>query len=409
MSKTVLLIIPTRTYRAAAFLEAARRLEMEVVVASDEGSTLSHLHPEREIVIDLNDPVAAAQSCVRRRSIRPLDAVVPVDDGAVLAAAHIAQSLGLRGNRVRAVTATRDKWVLRERLRSGVDASSQPGWWLWPEGADPGPVEFPAVVKPLDQAASRGVIRVDDRAQLLEAGERIRRNLAADPACSKLKEGTPLLVEEFVPGPEVAVEAVLADGEVTFLAVYDKPEALDGPYFEETVYTVPSELPEPRLAQVAEVVRSAIGTLGLTQGPVHAELRLGRTQPWLIDLASRSIGGRCSSVLHFRSGRSLEEILLSAALGEDLGDLGLEAGTRGVMMMPIPKAGTLVSVEGRERVLSLPGVDKVEITVPVGGRIVPLPEGDRYLGFIFAHGRDAQTVTSRLRAAYRDLGIVIEG
>ena len=406
MSRRVLLILPTRTYRAAAFLEAARRLQLEVVVASEEGSTLGHLHPGQELVIDLDDPVAAARCVADRAGGLQFDAVVPVDDGAVLAAAHITQRLGRRGSPVGAVAVTRSKLALRERLQAG--RVGQLRWWLWPAGADPGPVEFPAVIKPLDQAASRGVIRVDDLPQLLEAGERIRRALAADPPCTTAGEGIPLLVEEFVAGPEVAVEGVLVAGSLRVLAVFDKPEPLDGPFFEETVYTVPSELPKVRLSQVARAVQAATRALGLTDGSVHAELRLGGKRPCVIDLASRSIGGRCSAVLHFRSGRSLEEIVLLAALGEELGDLELEVGTRGVMMMPIPGAGTLHSVGGREKVLGLPGIDAVEVSVPLGGRIVPLPEGDRYLGFIFAHGRDSQTVTARLRAAYRDLEIVIQ-
>jgi biotin carboxylase len=405
MSRRVLLILPTRTYRAAAFLAAARRLELEVVVASEEGSTLGHMHPEQELVIDLDDPVGAAQLVADRSVGRQLDAVVPVDDGAVLAAAHIAQRLGLRGNPVDAVAATRSKLALRERLQAGGEG--QLGWWLWPDGEAPGPVKFPAVVKPLDQAASRGVIRVDDHLQLLRAGERIRRALAFDPACTTEWQGTPLLVEEFVAGPEVAVEGVLVNGTLLALAVYDKPEPMDGPFFEETVYTVPSELRDGRMVQVLAAVQGAARAVGLTDGSVHAELRLGRERPCVIDLASRSVGGRCSAVLHFRSGRSLEEIVLLAALGEELGDVELEVGTRGVMMMPVPMAGTLISVPGREMVLGLPGVDGIEVSVPLGGRIVPLPEGDRYLGFIFAHGQDSREVTARLRTAYRELGIVI--
>jgi len=406
MPRRVLLILPTRTYRARAFLEAARRLELEVVVASEEGSTLGHLRPDQELVIDLDDPAAAAQVVADRSRGWQIDAVVPVDDGAVLAAAHIAARLGRRGSPVLAVAATRNKLALRERLQAGL--VDQVKWWLWSDGTAPGPVEFPAVVKPLDQAASRGVIRVDDLPQLLDAGARIRRALAVAPDCRQSPEGTSLLVEEFVAGPEVAVEGVLVNGALVVLAVYDKPEPLDGPFFEETVYTVPSELPESRLVQVGEAVQAATRALGLTDGSVHAELRLGGGRPFVVDLASRSIGGRCSAVLHFRSGRSLEEILLLSALGEDPGEVQLEGGTRGVMMMPIPQAGTLVSIAGREEVLGLPGVDGIEVSVPLGGQLVPLPEGDRYLGFIFAHGGDSRAVSARLRAAYRDLRIVIE-
>jgi biotin carboxylase len=406
MTKRVLLVLPTRSYRAAAFLAAARRLSLEVVIASDEGSTLSHLHPGQEVIIDFADPVAAAVVAAELVSRNPLDAVVPVDEGGVLVAAQVAERLGLRSSPVSAVAASRNKLVLRKRLQdAGV---SQPRWWPWPEGESVAPVEFPVLVKPLDQAASRGVIRVEDEPHLLAAGNRVRRMLRSDPECAARGDSISLLVEEFVAGPEVAVEAVLVDGELRPLAVYDKPEPLDGPFFEETIYTVPSELARAQQERVFAALGSATRALGLTEGAVHAEFRLGGSHPALIDLASRSIGGRCSGVLHFRSGRTLEEIVLLAALGEDVGDLELDGRARGVMMLPIPRSGTLRSVPGREAVLAMPGVEEVQLAVPVGGQVMAWPEGDRYLGFIFAGGPDATSVAAELRVAYRQLGIVIE-
>ena len=406
MGKRVLLVLPTRSYRAAAFLEAARRLSLELVIASEEGSTLSHLHPEQELTIDFANPAAAAAAAAERASRNPVQAVVSADEAGVLVAAHIAERLGLRSSSVRAVAATRNKSVLRERLQeSGV---SQPRWWPWPEDQRLTAVRYPAVVKPLDQAASRGVIRVDDQAQLLAAGHRIRSMLRYDPECAAPGERIPLLVEAFVAGPEVAVEALLVAGELRLLAIYDKPEPLEGPFFEETIYTVPTGLAPARQREVVAALSRAVRALGLTEGPIHAELRLGSQQPALIDLASRSIGGRCSRVLHFRSGRTLEEIVLLAALGEDPGDLDLDGRARGVMMLPIPKSGTLRSVPGRDQARAVPGVEQVELTVPVGTRLTSWPEGDRYLGFIFASGSDTGSVAEGLRLAYSKLGMVIE-
>jgi biotin carboxylase len=406
MSKRVLLVLPTRSYRAAAFLTAARRLSLEVVVASEEGSTLSHLHPDQEVMVDFADPPGAAAVAAELASRNPLQAVVPADEAGVLVAAHIAARLGLRGNSVRAVAATRDKLVLRERLEeAGV---TQPRWWLWADQESPPRVQFPAVVKPLDQAASRGVIKVEDRTQLLAAGQRVRSMLLADPECASPAASIPLLVEEFVAGPEVAVEALLVAGEMRLLAIYDKPEPLDGPFFEETIYTVPSALAPARQGEVVAALEIVVRALGLSEGAIHAELRLSGAQPALIDLASRSIGGRCSRVLHFKSGRTLEEILLLAALGEDPGNLELDGRARGVMMLPIPKSGTVRSIPGREAVLAMAGVEEVELTVPVGGRVASWPEGDRYLGFIFASGSDPGSVAGELRLANSKLGLVIQ-
>ncbi len=402
----MLLVLPTRSYRAAAFLAAAQRLSLEVAIASEEGSTLSHLHPDQEVVIDFADPAAAVAVATELATRNPFQAVIPADEAGVLVAAHIAEQLGLRSSPLKAVAATRNKLVLRERLQeAGV---SQPRWGLWIEGDSPPPVEFPAVVKPLDQAASRGVIRVEDPKQLLAAGRRVRSMLRTDPKCATPANSVSLLVEEFVAGPEVAVDALLVAGATRLLAIYDKPDPLDGPFFEETIYTVPTALAPARQAKVLAALERVVRTLGLSEGAIHAELRLGGDQAALIDIASRSIGGRCSRVLHFRSGRSLEEILLLAALGEDPGELELESRARGVMMLPIPKSGTLRSVSGREAVLAMPGVDQVEVTVPVGGRVVSWPEGDRYLGFIFASGPDPASVAGELRLAYGKLGLLIQ-
>jgi len=406
MGKRVLLVLPNRSYRAAVFLEAARRLSLELVIASEEGSTLGHLHPEQELIIDFANPAAAAAAAAETASRNPFQAVVPADEAGVLVAAHIAQRLGLRSSSVRAVAATRNKSVLRERLQgSGV---SQPLWWPWPEDQGLTAVQYPAVVKPLDQAASRGVIRVDDEAQLLAAGQRIRSMLRSDPECAAPSESIALLVEEFVAGPEVAVEALLVAGEMRLLAIFDKPEPLEGPFFEETIYSVPTALESARQTEVVAALGRVVRALGLTEGAIHAELRLGGGRPALIDLASRSIGGRCSRVLHFRSGRTLEEVILLAALGEDPGDLDLDGRARGVMMVPIPKSGTLRSVPGRDDALAVPGVEEVELTVPVGARLTSWPEGDRYLGFIFASGSDVGSVAQGLRLAYSKLGMVIE-
>jgi len=402
----VLLVLPTRSYRAAAFLAAARRLSLEMVVASEEGSTLGHLHPDQEVIIDFADPAGAAGVAAELASRNPFQAVVPADEAGVVVAAHIAARLGLRSNSVMAVTATRDKLVLRERLQQA--GAIQPRWWLWAEQESPPKVEFPAVVKPLDQAASRGVIKVEDQTQLRAAGQRVRSMLLADPECATPADSIPLLVEQFVAGPEVAVEALLVAGDMRLLAIYDKPVPLEGPFFEETIYTVPSTLAPARQGEVVAALEGVVRTLGLSEGAIHAELRLGRPQPVVIDLASRSIGGRCSRVLHFRSGRTLEEIILLAALGQDPGDLELDGRARGVMMLPIPKSGTLRSVPGRDAVLAMPGVDEVELTIPIGGLVASWPEGDRYLGFIFASGSDAGAVADQLRLAYSTLGLVIQ-
>ncbi len=402
----MLLVLSSRTYRATAFLAAARRLDLEVVVAREDPSTLGHLHPERELVVDLLHPEEAAGRVARLAGAARIQAVVAADEAGVIYAARLAAALGVGGNSPAAAAATRDKAQLRRLL--AARAIPQPGFALWAAGAPPPALGFPAVVKPLDQAASRGVIRVENELQLTQAGHRIRAMLAGDPDCRADHSQADLLVEEFVAGKEVAVEALLLDGELQPLAIYDKPEPLDGPYFEESIYTVPTGLSADRSAQVWRQLQNAVWALGLGTGPVHAEFRLGQGQPRLIDLASRSIGGRCSAVLHFRSGATLEELILLNALGDPPPDHELTAGGSGVMMLPIPASGRLLEVAGQERALAVPGVDRIEITVPIGGQIAAPPVGDRYLGFIFAHGADGPAAAGALRQAHAQLRVEVE-
>ena len=406
MSRAVLLVLPTRTYRAGPFLAAARRLDLEVVVASDDASTLGHLHPGRELVVDLAHPEAAASRLAQLPDPERIRAVLAVDEAGVLYAASLAAALGLGGNQPAAAAATRDKAELRRRLAG--HRLPQPRGAPRADGAPPPQLAFPVVVKPLDQAASRGVIRADDRPQMEQAGLRIRAMLAQDQICTPTPGTGELLVEEFVAGPEVAVEALLLDGELQPLAVYDKPEPLEGPYFEETIYTVPTGLGPELTSLLWKQLQEAVWALGLDSGPVHAEFRLGQGGPRLIDLASRSIGGRCSGVLRFRSGATLEELILLNALGDPLPEVELEEGGSGVMMLPIPAAGRLLQVAGQERALEVPGVDRIEITVPIGAQIAAPPDGDRYLGFIFARGADGPAAAEALRQAHALLRVEVQ-
>ena len=409
MPARVLLLLPTRTYRASAFLDAAARLRLEVVVGSDESSSLGHLMAGRQLVVDLDRPadVAAAAAAFHRE--RPLDAVVGVDEAAVLAAASVAARLGLRHSPEAAVAATRDK----RRLRAALAAAGvpQPAW----EAVEASPAAaaaagarlgFPVVVKPVDLAGSRGVIRADDPTALTAAVERIARMLAADPACDR-PATPPLVVERFCGGPEVAVEGLLDGGRLRVLAVFDKPDPLDGPFFEETLYVTPSRLAPDDLAAVERRCAEAVAALGLTEGPIHGELRLPAPgEPVVIEVAARSIGGRCSTALRFAGGESLEELILRQAAGLPQPEPHLEAAS-GVLMLPIERAGRLVTVEGLERARAVPGVESASVTIPPGEELVPLPEGDRYLGFILARGEAPAEVEAALRRAWSELDVVV--
>ena len=390
----ILLLLPTATYRAADFVTAAARLGVDVVVGSEHRQALAGPMGDRAVVVPLAGGDAALDAIAALHDRTPLDAVVAVDDQGVVVAAAAAERLGLRHNPPNAVAATRDKAAMRERL--AVASLPQPAYRIVAHGADVASaateVGYPCVVKPVSRSASQGVIRVDDAIQAAAAGIRIRAIVGDGPE--------PLLVERFVPGAEVAVEGLLLGGRLEVLAVFDKPDPMDGPFFEETIYVTPSRQPASVLADLEATVARAAAALGLREGPVHAELRIGTAGALMIlELAARSIGGLCARALRFGAGVSLEEVIIRHALGLGLDGLTRETQASGVMMLPIRSGGVLDRVSGQERALAIEGVVGVEISIASGRPVVPLPEGDRYLGFVFARGPTAQDVEDALRRA----------
>lgn len=401
----VLLLLPTATYRAPDFLAAAEALDAEVVVASDRQQALAGVMGDRAVRLDLRRPAEAADELVAHAHRSPVDAIVAVDDQGVVVAALAAARLGLPHNPPEAVAATRDKAQLRRIWEeSGI---SQPDFAVAGPDADVAAlveqVAPPCVVKPVSLSASRGVIRADDPAEGVAAAARIRAILTEEG-----QEGAPLLVESYVPGEEVAVEGLLRGGHLSTLAVFDKPDPLEGPYFEETLFVTPSRLDPVTQKTVLAAVEDAAAAVGLVEGPVHAEVRVGEDGVvWLLELAARSIGGLCARTLRFGAGISLEEVILRHALGLPLEDLSRAETASGVMMLPIPRAGRLVEVRGQDAATLLPGVVGLDISVNPGSEVRPLPEGNRYLGFLFARGDTPERVEETLRIAHRHLEVVI--
>jgi biotin carboxylase len=389
----VVLVLPTSTYRAADFIEAAKQLGASVAVVSDEAPVLGRA--DAALAVDLDDADAAAHAIAGLDDRRGVDAVVAVDDRGVLVAAHAAAALGLPHNPPAAVEATRDKVALRAAL-AGAEVA-QPSFRLAPPGHVPDDLPLPWVVKPRGLSSSTGVIRVDDLADAEATFERVR-SIAGDADAT-------LLVETFVPGPEVALEGLLRGGRLEVLAVFDKPDALDGPYFEETIYVTPSRHPTEA---VARLVQRACEAVGLREGPVHAEARLTDAGPVLLEVAARSIGGLCARTLRFGAGISLEEVILRHALGLPTDGLRRETAAAGVMMLPIPRRGTLRAVDGIDEARAVPGVVGLEITVPLGRTVQAWPEGDRYLGFLFARAETPEDVEAALREGHALLHLDID-
>jgi biotin carboxylase len=412
----VVLLIPTATYRAEDFVAAAGALGAEVVVASERRQALADTMGDRSIVVPFDRPDVAAARIVAAARRHPVDAVVGVDEAGVVPAALAAARLGLPHNPPDAVATTRDKAALRERLTlAGV---RQPRFAVAQPADDVGAlareVGLPCVVKAVGLSASRGVLRADTPEAAVAAAARIREVLATADAGAERggdvrpdPEG-PLLVESYVPGDEVAVEGLLERGRLRVLAVFDKPEPMEGPVFTETMLVTPSRGRPPGVPRGEATAAAAAAAVGLVEGPVHAELRVHDGDATVLELAARTIGGLCSRTLRFGTGLSLEEVVLRHALGLPLGDIARDRGAAGVVMLPVPRAGTFREVTGRDDALAVAGIEALDVTVSPGSEVRPLPDASRYVGFLFARAGSADAVEVALRAAWSRIGIVVD-
>ena len=341
----------------------------------------------------------------------PIDAVVGVDDDTTILATMAAKELSLPHNTIESAYATRNKHQLRKIL---VNAGLRAPWFnLCSVDENPekiaNQIDYPCVLKPLSLSASRGVIRANDTAQFVDAFHRVVAILRSSSEEDEHRgSAEQLLVEGFIPGTEVALEGIVVQGELKVLAIFDKPDPLDGPFFEETLYITPSRLPPAVQQEISSCTADAAKALGLREGPVHAELRVKDSCAWMLEMAPRSIGGLCARTLRFGTGMSLEELIIRHAIGQDVASLEREGAAAGVMMIPIPHAGTLREMSGREQATAVEGIEEVSITIPIGQEVVPLPEGKRYLGFIFARGETPADVEAALREAHHHLEFVIE-
>ena len=402
----LLLLLPTTTYRAGAFVRAADALDVQLTVASEEDSAFSTEESDKFLTLDFTDPAACVAHASAFHRDHRIDAVFGIDDRTAIVAAYISDALNLSGNPVGAVEAAGDKSRQRELLaRAGVPSPR----FECHESSESKPasstIPFPAILKPVSLSASRGVMRVDDRASLVAGLERLGTILqeAAPP------DERSFLIEEFVPGREYALEGLLEDGRLTPLALFDKPDPLEGPFFAETIYLTPSRSPDHVQQALVSTAQAACSALGLIRGPVHIELRYNEAGPWLVELAARPIGGRCGEVLRFgTSGEdSLETILLAHALGQLDRIPEREPDASGVMMIPVPRGGVFEEFRGVDPALATAGVTDIAITIHRGATVAPLPEEARYLGFIFARAADAGVVETALRTAFDQLEIVV--
>jgi biotin carboxylase len=388
----LLLIAATTGYQVREFADAARRMGLDLVLATDRCHVLDDPWGDDAVPVRFEEPAQSADALAARG---PFDGIVAVGDRPACVAAEAAQRLDLPFSAPEAVAAAGNKFQARERFRAvGLPV---PDFRCIPLASDPHQAaraaRYPCVLKPLSLSASRGVIRANDPGEFVAAITRIRKLIEPE-------RETSLQVEDFIPGREFALEGLLTGGRLQMLALFDKPDPLDGPFFEETLYLTPSRQPISVQQAICDTTQRAVEALGLTRGPVHAEMRVNPQGVWMLEVAARPIGGLCSRVLRFEPDGSLEEVVLRHALGQDVSRFRLAPGAHGVMMIPIPRAGVYTSVEGLEDARQVPGVEDVVITAKEGQKLLPLPEGASYLGFIFARANSPDAVELALRQSH---------
>jgi biotin carboxylase len=391
----VLVLSHTTGYQLRAFNDAAKALGIELVFATDRCHKLDDPWQDHAIAIRFHDPLASVQAIVDRARAQPIDGVIAVGDRPVVLAARAAEALQLPWHSVGGALASTDK----RRSRAAIAAADLPSprFCVIPSNPQPPAIDlqplvsdlgYPVVLKPSGLSGSRGVIRADDAGEFVAAFERIRALLARPQIrAARAQQEDHILVERYIDGAEFAIEGVLTAGRLQVFAIFDKPEPLDGPFFEETLYVTPSRLPASVQDRVADHVHRASRALGLWHGPLHAECRIAADGTiYVLEVAARPIGGLCSRVLTFEGDASLEEVLLRHAAGEPIDDVRVRRQGAAVMMIPIPQRGLLKGVAGKDAARAVQGVTEVRITAKIGQLLEPLPEAGSYLGFIFARG-----------------------
>ncbi len=407
----VLIVATTTGYQTRSFGEAAEKLGVRLLFATDRCDQLADPWWDQAVPIRFHEEDRSTDAIVQAVNSAPISGVLAVGDRPTVIAARAAEALGLPGNPPAAVNASRNK--LASRLVLNASGLPIPWFQAVPASRDPivlaERVRYPCVLKPLAMSGSRGIIRANDPGEFVAAFTRVAALLRQlDVRIERDEAHDTLMIESFIPGREYALEGLLDRGTLRTLALFDKPDPLDGPFFEETIYVTPSELPQTEQARVSATVADAARALGLRHGPVHAEVRVNDSGVFVLEVAARPIGGLCSRALRFTDGMSLEELLLRHAIGDDVTQVTREQVASGVMMIPIPSQGIYRSVTGIDEARLVPGVDDVRITAKADQLLLLLPEGKSYLGFIFARSDRPAHVVRALRTAHAQLHFNIE-
>lgn len=409
--RRILILTSKLGYQTRAFTDAAKKLNLEISFGTDRCHKLDDPWSDNALALHFENPESAAAEIAAQVSSNRPDAILALGDRPTVTAAYAARSLSLVANSPKSVELCRNKFSQREALRRANLPVPDFFAFAIAENLDSvvARVNFPCVLKPLSLSASQGVIRADNAAEFREAVRRIR-GLLESPEIQVQREPNldRILVENYIPGREVALEGLLTSEKLRVLAIFDKPDPLEGPYFEETIYVTPSRLPQSDQRALLDCAACSVAALGLATGPIHTEFRINERGPWIIEIAPRPIGGLCARALRFGNGKiPLEELILRHALQMEGRDLDREEAAAGVMMIPVPRSGIFENVEGQQAAERIPGIDSIMITARLHDYVAAWPEGNSYLGFIFSRADTPAAAEAALREAHAKLNFTL--
>lgn len=405
IKQSLLLIAPHGSYRTMRYLQAASRLDLNVIIVSEgEHSIVSEY--AQGVHVKFEHPDLALEIILKETINHNIAVVIGTDDSVVELASKVAKHCGLEHNDVNAARLARRKDLARDALKA--NNTPVPDFQLvsLDELLTGRNVQsFPLVIKPIALSASRGVIRVNNQSELLDAARRVTKLLAQQTDLEPIEKQS-VLLEEYIHGEEIAIEGIVDNGRFQLLTIFDKPDPLYGPFFAETFYITPTRLDSEAIDKVCQVVQSACDAYGIKTGPVHAECRLRDAQVYLIEMAARTIGGLCSDILEYGLGCTLEDIVLKQAIGCGSKNTFSETAA-GVLMIPVTQHGILKRIEGLLYASKIEFIEDINIQLRDGYELVPLPEGNSYLGFVFAKAPSYEQVEQALRKAYACLNVVV--
>ena len=383
--KKLLLVIPENSYKSNDFVTSAEKLDLDFLVITDSQQVFGQFS-DTVIIHGFDEEL---ENDVKEK-LQDVTHILPVDHSALKFSAYLVDLLKAKGNNTKSINTAMNKFESRNIFNSISEIKIQNAIVNKIEDIEIFINENgTSVLKPIYGTASKSVIKVESFQENKAEVEKLMQD------CSDQD----LIIEEFVDGSEYALEGNLINSELNKIVIFDKPINYKEPYFEESIYIAPTEIPDKTQKEIVNLIGKACKKLGLENGPVHVEFKIHNKEIFIIEINPRMIGGLCSRCLSFGLFKtSLEEIALHAFLNNELKSIDLLSNFVGVLMIPTPISGKFISINKNE-LESIPNVSGVEITVSENSNLLEPPFGDKYLGFVFSQGDSKEKVMESLTLA----------